>query len=707
MKKIGSIILFLFMSFLTYSQSISAYQIKNYALKAFKQRAMQSFQKGQLIDATVQSMDFFTENKDSLLALVHFAPSGFMLMSMDESVLPVLAYSLDNDLNFNDLPEGVSVFLEEYKHEIQLSKIHPNPHEAWAELKSDDDNVKLIAGVPIVAPLITSTWNQNKFYNALCPYDEASPEGYDGHVPVGCVALALGMLCNYYRYPASGTGSKTLQSPYGNFTVNFANQNYNYDCMLDVLSSYNNEVAKLIFHLGVAMDMMYAPSGSGAYSHDIPSVMTSYFKFSNSMSLEYKEHYNNNSWRNLLKTELDAARPIYYSGYGDTYGHAFLCDGYDSEDMFHFNFGWGGSGNGYFVVNSSDNSTGGFSSGQAAIINFYPASNYPQYCQPRTITAYQGTLTDGSGNRSYQNNTNCQYVIAPPNAYSMNIRVHTLKTEENHDFLRFWKGHPSKNQLVAELSGVENDYTFTTETDSLYITFTSDAQNTDEGWRLSYQVNIPSGQVCPVLKIFREWTGTFNDGSPEDISYAPNANCTWNFNPEQRDKVTAIKLFFNRFDLSPEDNLCIYDLDKYPYELLNIFNGAAPPPPSVIYRTPRIKVVFNTDNYLCKSGFDVYYECWTGGVGIEEAISSQEVIIYPNPAQEKVELSFPKELLTAAKVFITDINGKLVMYPIDIQANTKQQTIDIRHLPAGFYGIKIQTDSGKNVFTVHKKFVKF
>jgi hypothetical protein len=194
-------------------------------------------------------------------------------------------------------------------------------------------------------PLLSTKWNQGQYYNASCPVDA---EGTDGHVPVGCVAVAMAQVMKYHNYPVTGTGSHSYSHPvYGTLSANFGATTYNWASMPDSLSKYDSDVATLLYHVGVSVEMDYTPDQSGAYMSDAAYALETYFKYSNSLSYVWKSSYSTDEWTTILRTEIDNKRPILYSGHG-TGGHAFVCDGYSGSDYFHFNWGWGGSEDNYF-----------------------------------------------------------------------------------------------------------------------------------------------------------------------------------------------------------------------------------------------------------------------------------------------------------------------------------------------------------------------
>ncbi|MEG2070721.1 MAG: C10 family peptidase, partial [Bacteroidales bacterium] len=510
-----------------FPREIEKDKLVEYGEKAFQQKCQASFGNS-FQKMNLEKVHFVEENNQLLLAILDYQDQGFIVLSADDAMMPVLAYSVENGLNMDDLAPAVRYWLDIYKlqvQEVRKNKIEPTDEvvQAWKKLKSPLIN----KGTVVVAPLISAQWNQSKYYNQYSPFDQNSPEGYDGRVPVGCVAVAMSMIMYYYRYPETGIGSKTNYTNYGDFYVNFGATEYHYEAMLDDLTTYNSEVAKLIFHAATSVDMNYAADGSGAYSVNVPDALATHFNYSQNIQQILRSHSSNADWISMLKTELNNRRPVYYSGSSEEGGHAFVCDGYDSDDLFHFNFGWGGTGNGYFSVNNTvSDAVGGYNNYQGIVKGIYPGGIYPNYCsEHEIIKATSGSLDDGSGNQNYLNNTNCTYVIAPDNAQSFTITIQTINTEENVDTLSFWKGNPENGLLVSSYSGTSNSpQTLTIEnTDSLYITFKTNNTVTGEGWKLKYSVE-RDVTACSSLLVFTQPSGTFEDGSG-DAHYASSSEC--------------------------------------------------------------------------------------------------------------------------------------------------------------------------------------
>lgn len=664
-------------------------EVTTLGARAFQQKAQQL--RPEAASYSLRSCEYLRDGGGISIALFHF-DHGFLLLSAEDAVMPVLAYDFENDLDLDNLAPGVEFLISQYRKEIATvrhMKAAPSQRvaNAWQELRHPSRNV---TAETIVSPLITARWNQNKYYNYYSPQDEDSPSGYDGKVPNGCVAVAMAQILYYYRYPESGTASHTNHSSYGNFYVNFAQQHYNYDAMVDQLHFYNNEVAKLIFHCATAVDMGYGADGSGAYSQDVPDALSTYFRYNTDSHFRRKHDYSDSAWIAMLKAELDANRPVYYSGYSESGGHAFVCDGYNSDDYFHFNFGWGGSGNGYYTTHSTDtdnNVVNGYGFGQSAIFNLHPLySNYPRYCEDRIVTATDGSLEDGSGHFNYQNNAYCTYVITGPMQYAVSVTLNRLSTQENHDYLRFWNGHPSQDSLLAEFSGSLSDLSQQFNTDSLYITFETDDSVTAQGWHLNFE-SLREGIGCSIYNT-HEQTGTIQDNSGDDNNYRDNMSCRWMI---RLSNVPFINFIFEEMDISPEDHLEFHNMATYPYELLGSFTGSNNPG-TVTYYASKIQVTFTSDNNLNAAGFKVLWT--TSGTGIEDFGS--EVSVYPNPASDVLHITLSDPLEHSVVTLYNMVGQAVYAQGYD---NTGSLEIPVHQLTDGLYLLSMES-GGR---TLHQK----
>lgn len=295
---------------------------------------------------------------------------GFVIVSADDCMQPVLGYSFTNDFcKADDMSPELSFWLDGYQQEIDYCRANGAKSSEqtlleWQSLMDGNAVVSNRAKSNSVGPLLTTNWGQSAPYNANCPVADDSL-GY--HVQTGCVATAMAMIMKYYNHPYRGTGYHAYYPEgFGLCEANFGNTVYDYDNMPDSIGSYSDSVqidavAKLMYHCGIAVEMMYGLYGSEAYfSPMLPyhanalNAMIDYFGYSFNARHLYRDNYSDSEWVDILKSQLNVSRPIIYVGSNITWNsaHCFVCDGYDEQDFFHINWGWNGSSNGFFSLDN-------------------------------------------------------------------------------------------------------------------------------------------------------------------------------------------------------------------------------------------------------------------------------------------------------------------------------------------------------------------
>ena len=151
----------------------------------------------------------YNVNKEALLYIFNFEGGGFVIVSADKNVMPILAYSPVNSFLIGENPAAADM-VDAYAQGVSYVKeMEMEPTQALADTweKAEKGNFSgKTQKSNSVGPLMTSQWNQDKYYNTLCP-DDANAGGYDDRVPNGCVALAMAQIMYYHRYPRSGTGN--------------------------------------------------------------------------------------------------------------------------------------------------------------------------------------------------------------------------------------------------------------------------------------------------------------------------------------------------------------------------------------------------------------------------------------------------------------------------------------------------------------------
>lgn len=318
---------------------------------------------------------------------------GFIIIAGEDRATQVLGYSDQGRIDFNNLPAPLKDLLNSYKSEIE-----------YLQTYEDDDLVPAPASFTAngtVGPLIKTTWGQEMPYYLQCPKENGE------YCVVGCVATAMAQVMKYWQYPE---GSSSISGYgggwWGGMTVPaLPETTFNYRLMLNsychwdwdnsvlVQDTYTDaqaqEVAKLGRYCGQAVEMDYSPEGSGAYTTDQLSAMKSFgytsarlYQKSGGWGGWGSDNYTTAQWEAMIKTEIDNGRPILYSANDPSAGgHAFICDGYNSEGKFHFNMGWYGTCDGWYAstalnMTHRDGDYLQFNSGHEMITNLMPPEGW-------------------------------------------------------------------------------------------------------------------------------------------------------------------------------------------------------------------------------------------------------------------------------------------------------------------------------------------
>jgi len=271
--------------------------------------------------------------------------NGYVIVSADDRTPAILGYADEGTFDKNNMPKNMKSWLQGYADQLDYLATHPEAEIARVALDEHDP----------VAPLLTSNWDQGSPYNSLCPKD-----GTDLSI-TGCVATAMAQVLYYYKYP-----EKTLKEipGYTTYTRKYKIAatpvtTFDWDHMLDNYTGNEDEtainaVATLMKVCGAASEMDYTSSFSAANSDNMDIIFKTYFDFDATTQHINRTSYRAKEWNNIIYQEMAERRPVLYAGLSSDSGHAFLIDGYDKEGLFHVNWGWGGSSNGYFLLSILD-----------------------------------------------------------------------------------------------------------------------------------------------------------------------------------------------------------------------------------------------------------------------------------------------------------------------------------------------------------------
>ena len=227
----------------------------------------------------------------------------------------------------------------------------------------------------------------------------------------------MGQIMHYWRYPETGWGTNSYNNAGLTLSADFGNTVYDWDHMPDSLTDDSSDieveaVATLLFHCGISVDMQYTTNGSGADSGDVPDALIRYFNYSRRLHIEKRSDFSDEEWISMLKACLDLQRPVFYGGKGSQGSHAFVCDGYDGNDLLHFNWGWGRA-NGYFALGHLNPIGLSFNDKNFAILDINP-----EY-EPWAVeaTAYPSTAGAIDGNGEYHIGDSCTLTAIPAEGY--------------------------------------------------------------------------------------------------------------------------------------------------------------------------------------------------------------------------------------------------------------------------------------------------
>ena len=358
---------------------------------------------------------------------------GFVLVSGDDCVVPIIGYSTTERFSVQGMPDNIRSWLAVCDEQIRFYRSLPDgiPTEdrsaerAGLRARWDALYNGMRPDPPLntaVLPLLSTRWDQSPYYNNLCPYNSS----YGQRTVAGCVATATAQIMKYWNHPATGYGSHSyIHTTYGSQSANFGTTTYAWSSMPDSLSSSStsaqiNAVATLMYHVGVAVEMDYglaSDGGSMAFNYNetgnaptygsasvacAENALRYYFKYRSSIHHVSYSDYSQSQWITILRHELDNNRPMLYSGFDADGGHSFVCDGYNNSGLFHFNWGWGGYCDGYYAVGSLNPSAGGtggnttytFNLKNTIVIGIQPNLDFGG---TTTVNVSNSTASTGSG----------------------------------------------------------------------------------------------------------------------------------------------------------------------------------------------------------------------------------------------------------------------------------------------------------------------
>ena len=366
--------IFLISIAMTCAQQVTRDEAINAAINTLRYESQNDF-----ANRWVDTVFSLRNNGNTILFEVHFSDNKIVLLTGHKSCVPVVGILQNHTLDFGNgllanmelLPPGLQYFIENYIEQLSYCFQNNTPvyNDEWDALQVYDGD-RQNSNRDVVPPLISAKWGQTDSYDHYPDsYNHFTPScPVYGHCPVGCVAVAMGQIMKKWSYPQ--------------FIPNTC-RHYNWSVMPDTLiQMYNgnfatqrDSIARFLLECGLKVNMSYchgdcSENSSGAFDSDVPAALDSFgYK---STEVKYKSAYSQTDWDAMLHNDLDNGRPIYYAGSGSNGRHGFVCDGYNYNGLYHFNWGWSGFCDGWFYLNDLTPDTYSFTNNQCAVFNIHP-----------------------------------------------------------------------------------------------------------------------------------------------------------------------------------------------------------------------------------------------------------------------------------------------------------------------------------------------
>lgn len=626
--------------------------------------------------------------------IFNFDEQGFVIVSAEDTYTPIIGYSLFGRYVPNQMSDGFKYLLDSYKRIVEYSrsdfeKTSMKYKVAWSALLNNRPENYPRNGSKGVDNLMKSTWDQIFPYNYLCPADDA---GFGGHVPAGCVATAMSQIMFYWRWPNVGVGLTSYVTPdYGTLTANLGDTQYQFSGMVHSSPDMDNfYIAQLLSHVGIALKTDYGPTGSFAILSYVPTVFER-FRYNSGINLN-RSGFNSSQWEDMIKSDLDLGRVIFYKGYNsDNACHTFVCSGYtdDSPTLYYFNFGWSGSNDGYYTLDD----VGGFFTNQGMVNQIVPNNEYPTSAPDTNEYKYLvGTIEDGSGPVvNYLPNKTISYLISPQNEQDsiskiiLNFKRYDLGVG---DELKIYNG----GDRYAPLIGTYNTYniptTITSASNKLYLVFTTDNDNEGNGWLCEYSSVQPAW--CSSSKTFTNPSGTFDDGSGH-FDYNDNTTCMFKINVPS---ASQININFNYFDTNDDNDVLKIMNGSLGNQLITALSGSySNPPASIVIPGSKATLMFQTDSYFHANGWELTYTALCVGIESQNLLSNFR--LWPNPASEILNVDFDVDQQQTFQIKLMDVTGKELYSQVESNYSGRyRSSISVRAFPTGIYFFIITGDNG-------------
>ncbi len=323
------------------------------------------------------------------------------------------------------------------------------------------------------------------------------------------------------------------------------------------------------------------------------------------------------------------------------------------------------------------------------------------FCSGTTTlnTSDYGVISDGSGTSDYCNNSNCSWLIQPPNATSITLNFTAFDLEQAssdgnsiYDVVEVYDGDSASSTLIGKFTGNIIPQAITSSGGSMFIKFTSDISNTFEGWS-AYYTSTQNSYCNASVTTLTAPSGTFSDGSGID-KYANNSQCAWLIQPTL---ANTISLSFSSFDTELDyDGVIVFDGANDTAPVLGQFTGTTLPS-TVTSTGGSMYVLFLSDEALRSNGWDANYNSTTLSSGDFEL--NDRIIVYPNPFTNQLTIESKEPI---HKVEIFNLLGQKVKNIVFNNPTKNSVNIELSDLAQGNYIAKVTSELSINTVKIIK-----
>lgn len=645
----------------------------------------------------------YTEMYGNKPAFYVFNGENAYIMVAEDENLPILAYSTGSTFDSKHLVPAQKMWMDSYRRQIAEARDFPG-----TSIMQSQQSTNITEGVE---PLLDSRWDQGIPYNYYCPKDD---KGQNERCVTGCVATAMAQLMYYFRWPESGCGSYAYtHEKYGELRARFDSVRYDYGKMCDAPTRINAAASLLCHHSGVAIDMVYGPGSSGMYNHKAAYALRTYFKYAPETKYIFRDsngmaHDSLNAtpypldWDSVIVAHLQKGIPLYYAGWSVpwTDGHGFICDGYQKDSAghyyFHFNFGWGGSADGYFYTGNLYPGSYNFNIAQEIIINAFPDTTKYTYPQEQASKG-EVTLTHRTGSFRHPSaadgrclpGTDYTWHLLPEKGLDtiVELKMHIHCQLDSGDILLITSNNKSFRSIY--LNGKDTSFDFSSKILQVDFHLSTTADSRSHGIHCSYEAIYP--EYCTTTRPSTKTSATLEDGSGI-YQYNSNACCRSIINVKG---YNGIYLHFHYLETEKSaDVLRFYDYNNNDSLLLELSGQLESD--SVYYLPSNILTVeFTTDDSICGQGWSFTYTASKTSVA-ETARPSLN--IYPNPAHGQLNIH-REDGSALGEIRIFDLSGRLMQH---IRTGADRMECNVSGWACGMYLLQLTDESGTHTH----KFVK-